>query len=183
MLAVCWTGAQAEESPETMGELQNCDDLELPEFDEAMTRQERIEILDALLIDVLTRLAGCEAAASGNAADGPLQGVSSGGGADAGGAGTALAPESLSGSGTEGSPTSIPLPEETSSAVAEETVSEATDSGKIPEDIPPVDSDSLIARQIRKAALAETDPVRQAKLWNKYRLYVGLPEQPLPEEQ
>ena len=183
MLAVCWTGAQAEGSPETLGELRNCDDLELPEFDEAMTRQERIEILDALLIDVLTRLAGCEGAASNDATDGPLQGASSGGGAGAVGAGAAPAPESLSGSGVEDSTAPVPLPEEDFPAVAEEAVSEATDSGRIPEDIPPADSDSLIANQIRNAALAETDPVKQAKLWNKYRQYVGLPEQPLPEEQ
>ena len=47
--------------------------------------------------------------------------------------------------------------------------------GKIPEDIPPSPNDSLLAAQIRRAAIAETDPVKKEKLWNEYRKYQGLP--------
>ena len=50
------------------------------------------------------------------------------------------------------------------------------DNGKLPEDIPPANNDDIIAGQIRAAALAEPDPQRQAKLWNEYRRYKGLPE-------
>lgn len=52
----------------------------------------------------------------------------------------------------------------------------ALPNGKLPEDIPPANNDDIIARQIRDAAIAETDPKRQAKLWNEYRRYKGIPE-------
>jgi len=48
-------------------------------------------------------------------------------------------------------------------------------SGKLPEDIPPVDNDSILEKQIRTAAMAEKDPTIKAKLWNEYRKYKGLP--------
>ena len=44
-----------------------------------------------------------------------------------------------------------------------------------PKDIPAVDNDDEFARQIRRAAEAETDPVRKRKLWDEYRRYKGLP--------
>jgi hypothetical protein len=47
--------------------------------------------------------------------------------------------------------------------------------GKLPEDIPPVDNDSVLEKQIRIAAMAEKDPAIKAKLWNEYRKYKGLP--------
>ena len=46
--------------------------------------------------------------------------------------------------------------------------------GKIPEDIPPAQNDSILEAQIRLAAETETDPVKKAKLWNQYRRYKGL---------
>lgn len=52
---------------------------------------------------------------------------------------------------------------------------EALNNGKLPEDIPPADNDDIIARQIREAALAESDLQKQAKLWNEYRRYKGMP--------
>lgn len=48
--------------------------------------------------------------------------------------------------------------------------------GKIPEDIPPSDNDSVLQAQIRKAAMAEQDPKKKAALWNEYRKYKGLPQ-------
>ena len=47
--------------------------------------------------------------------------------------------------------------------------------GKLPEDITPVDNDSVLEKQIRIAAMAEKDPAIKAKLWNEYRKYKGLP--------
>jgi len=48
--------------------------------------------------------------------------------------------------------------------------------GKIPDDIPAKDNDSAFEAQIRAAAVAETNPDIQKKLWNEYRRYKGLPE-------
>lgn len=50
------------------------------------------------------------------------------------------------------------------------------DNGKVPEDIPSVDNDSVLEAQIRQAATDETDPEIKAKLWNEYRRYKGLPQ-------
>lgn len=47
--------------------------------------------------------------------------------------------------------------------------------GKLPEDIPPADNDSVLEGQIRQAAINEKDPAVQKKLWNEYRKYKGLP--------
>lgn len=47
--------------------------------------------------------------------------------------------------------------------------------GKLPEDIPPADNDSVLEAQIRQAAINEKDPVIQKRLWNEYRKYKGLP--------
>lgn len=47
--------------------------------------------------------------------------------------------------------------------------------GKLPEDIPPADNDSVLEAQIRQAAINEKDPAVQKRLWNEYRKYKGLP--------
>lgn len=47
--------------------------------------------------------------------------------------------------------------------------------GKIPEDIPAADNDSVLEAQIRRAAINEADPKTKARLWNEYRKYKGLP--------
>jgi hypothetical protein len=47
--------------------------------------------------------------------------------------------------------------------------------GKIPEDIPSANNDSVLEGQIRQAAMNETDPKIKAQLWNEYRKYKGLP--------
>jgi hypothetical protein len=41
----------------------------------------------------------------------------------------------------------------------------------IPEDIPDGSDDDVVARQIREAAMAETDPELREKLWEEYRKY------------
>lgn len=47
--------------------------------------------------------------------------------------------------------------------------------GKLPEDIPPADNDTILEAQIRKAAINESDSELKKKLWNEYRKYKGLP--------
>ena len=48
------------------------------------------------------------------------------------------------------------------------------DNGKIPDDIPTEDNDTILEKQIRKAAMEETDPEKKKRLWNTYREYKGL---------
>lgn len=48
-------------------------------------------------------------------------------------------------------------------------------SGKLPEDIPAADNDSVLEAQIRAAAMQEQDPQMRERLWNEYRRYKGLP--------
>ncbi|MFZ8985101.1 MAG: hypothetical protein ACO213_12580, partial [Steroidobacteraceae bacterium] len=42
---------------------------------------------------------------------------------------------------------------------------------EIPADIPDGSDDDVVARQIREAAMAETDPELRAALWEEYRRY------------
>ncbi|WGL18131.1 hypothetical protein PVT68_07495 [Microbulbifer bruguierae] len=41
----------------------------------------------------------------------------------------------------------------------------------VPENVPPGDDDDVVARQIREAAMRESDPELQEKLWEEYRKY------------
>jgi hypothetical protein len=43
--------------------------------------------------------------------------------------------------------------------------------GSIPADIPDGSDDDIVARQIREAAMKETDPELRAALWEEYRRY------------
>ena len=45
--------------------------------------------------------------------------------------------------------------------------------GSVPEDIPDATDDDVIARQLREAAMQETDPELKEKLWEEYRRYKG----------
>jgi len=43
--------------------------------------------------------------------------------------------------------------------------------GSVPPDIPDGQDDDVVARQLREAAMAETDPELQKRLWDEYRKY------------
>jgi hypothetical protein len=43
----------------------------------------------------------------------------------------------------------------------------------IPDDVPDARDDDIIARQLREAAMNETDPELREKLWEEYRRYKG----------
>jgi hypothetical protein len=45
--------------------------------------------------------------------------------------------------------------------------------GQIPDDIPDATDDDIIARQLREAAMQETDPELKEKLWDEYKRYKG----------
>ena len=47
-------------------------------------------------------------------------------------------------------------------------------SANIPDDIPDAKDDDIIARQLREAAMQETDPELREKLWEEYRRYKGI---------
>ena len=53
--------------------------------------------------------------------------------------------------------------------------------GKIPEDIPSPDNDTVLQKQLRRAAMEEQDPVLKQKMWNEYRRYAGLPLQEISD--
>jgi hypothetical protein len=44
---------------------------------------------------------------------------------------------------------------------------------QVPDDIPDARDDDIIARQLREAAMNETDPELREKLWEEYRRYKG----------
>jgi len=150
-----------------------------------LTRQERIELMDKALLHSLSKYERCQ-----------LSSASSGGG---GGGSTGSGQQASSTASSDMSGTQTPAESTNSGNASAENNSQNNDSGgqanpetsqtnaarpnqhktpgsgKIPEDIPPVDNDSVLEEQIRQAAMNETDPVIKAKLWNEYRKYKGLP--------
>ena len=93
--------------------------------------------------------------------------------------------ESVGARGIQGTEAPVPgevTPGESADAGTEAAMS-ASGSGKVPEDIPDVDNDDAVAKQIRLAAMTETDPAIKARLWNEYRRYKGLPAKPGPGEE
>ncbi len=211
-------GSYAQGSIGGLSELQDCNTITAPNLDNVnLTREEKIELLDGLLMESLHR-APCDdtvsASNSGSSdSDGELQGTGSEysqtkaesqGDATASAemqgtelAGSEIDSQSPAGGGTQGDAIASANMQGTESADSEvdsqppaggggeqgaeselatlDTVPPTPTNGQLPEDIPPVDNDSIIARQLREAAMEETDPVKQAELWNKYRRYKGLP--------
>ena len=176
---------------------------------ESLTRAERIAKLDKILLESLHLSGLCQSLGSatggggvGGAAGGVAGGVA-GGAADGGGvqgsadsAGKDVV-ESTPASDIQGD-TSDPgksgdergADDSTTTDVAKSgtdanvlggTGSEDGDLDDIPPDIPSAGSDDIIAKQFRQAAVEETDPEAQAKLWNEYRRYKGLPVKEAPE--
>ena len=205
-------GSYAQGSIGGLSGLQDCNTITAPNLDNAnLTREEKIELLDGLLMESLNR-APCDDTVSasnsgGSDSNGELQGTGSeyseseaesqgDATASADMQGTELAgsepPAGEGGSqgeatasadmqGTESADSEISQPpaggeQDTASDLATlNKVPPTPTNGQLPEDIPPVDNDSIIAKQLREAAMAEADPVKQAELWNKYRRYKGLP--------
>jgi hypothetical protein len=48
-----------------------------------------------------------------------------------------------------------------------------SNSDVVPDDLPDAKDDDIIARQLREAAMQETDPELREKLWEEYRRYKG----------
>jgi len=149
-----------------------------------LTHQEKTALMDKALQDSLNRYERCQNAHSSAASAG---GAGGGGGANGGNSGnkqrgSSTASASMSGTntadkkkpsasgrtGVSDAPVNKGAHERTKSV-------HALNNGKIPDDIPPADNDSVLEEQIRQAAINETDPVIREKLWNEYRKYKGLP--------
>lgn len=173
------------------------------ESDSSLTREEKLARMDQALYESLSKFDSCQRAKAGGSKSAKTSDQnsgegdgSSGGGAETGQGGS-VASSDMSGNDQ-------PTESETASASSEAgreaqqgPAKNSTDprwsapgsaddksiqppsalkNGKIPEDIPPADNDSVLEAQIRQAAINETDPTTKAKLWNEYRKYKGLPQ-------
>ncbi len=154
--------------------------------DPNLTRQEKTALMDEALLDSLNKYERCQNATSRSFS-------SSGGGDKAGETGeSGGADSSKQASSTASSEMSgTDAPKENTTAVDSQIDADkqsvnndavertkamrVAGNGKIPDDIPPADNDSVLEEQIRQAAMNETDPVIKEKLWNEYRKYKGLP--------
>ena len=167
-------------------------------LDDQLTREERVALLDQAFFDSLARFERCSngSSASASAAEGG-SGADGGGaqaGQDGGGAEQASVPSnSVSGTESDGEGTEQGSVTSHSVSGVETQQGAATGAGDQeagadtargdpvpangapPADIPSADNDSILEAQIRSAALAETDPEIQARLWNEYRKYKNLP--------
>jgi len=189
--------AQILEEP-GLGATDDCTDISVNyENNSKLSQQEKIELMDKALFHSLNKYEGCQrnrANTAGNGAAGAKNSqAGTNGGSNDGSKGKAEDNASSSStassemSGTE-TPAEQKMPTNAmhdkanpDSATNKDGIirlgqkTQIKGSGKIPDDIPPVDNDSVLEAQIRHAAMIETDPVIQEKLWNEYRKYKGLP--------
>jgi hypothetical protein len=142
-------------------------------FEEAsgLTRQEKIDLMDQALFHSLNKYERCQKRQINAAAAVDSAGV------EASGAETSTASSEMSGTSkaAESSDQEPYIGAEEAEKNNIDKAKRVLGSGKIPDDIPPVDNDSVLEEQIRQAAIHETDPVIKEKLWNEYRKYKGLP--------
>ena len=167
-------------------------------LDGKLTREEAISRMDEAFYESLSKFDACQVSqssasdnASASSGGGSNGAGSNGSGANEMGAGEAGSSGISSVASPDLSGTSAPIENGVSATVTSKggDVSTAmsargtkkniragtqTGSGKIPEDIPSADNDSVLQAQIRQAAMNETDPETRKKLWNEYRKYKGL---------
>ncbi len=166
--------------------------------DELLTREEKIALLDKALLDAVNDFDPCQTKPSS------ASGVSAGGGGLTGKQNPAGAQESASGGASTSGVDSLPVGDiqgdapvttpvngiknrggarnESVFAKAPGTNAPQTSSnGKVPEDIPALNNDDIIAQQLRQAAMEEKDPQQREKLWNEYRRYKNLPVKEEPK--
>lgn len=176
-------------------------EIEYEDDGKVLTAAERTARMDKAFYESLARFERCQTSLSsggGSDAGGGNSGASGGGeSGNAGKSGNA----GDSGDGSDGSVQSVPSSsvsgtepdrdkkeaaaqdDGTARETALQSPQTGTDrqsgdmpgSGKLPDDIPPSDNDSVLEAQIRAAAEAEKDPEKREKLWNEYRRYKNLP--------
>ena len=185
---------------------QDCTEISINyTLDGTLTREEAIARMDEAFYESLNRFDACQMSLS-TTSNSTSAVSGNGGGSGAAGevaAGEGSAADLAASAGTAGSTDSIPSPNMTGTetTVQDSGMSTAATtqgsitgkvkdqsnkigktgelpvgSGKIPEDIPSADNDSVLEAQIRRAAMNETDPETRKKLWREYRKYKGLPQ-------
>ena len=141
-----------------------------------LTRQEKIDLMDKALLNSLNKYERCQNSRDKTSATSATDSAES----------AESAEMTRSTASSEMSGTTATGESESNSQMNEDVTEEKGQnregrgkrllgSGKIPDDIPPADNDSVLEEQIRQAALNETDPEIKEKLWNEYRKYKGLP--------
>lgn len=154
--------------------------------DPSLTREENIRLMDQALIQSLSKFDECMT--SKNSSSSTSGGNSGSAGAEqAGGGGESIAASDMSGTEKQKSKSVSEDSENQDGSTASlgdgqpggqsgtnsNATTETSDNGRIPEDIPSADNDSVLEGQIRQAAMNESDPVIREKLWNEYRKYKG----------
>ncbi len=144
--------------------------------DSQLTKAEISKRMDQALFQSLARYDACQTA---NAAS-TSSGGGGGGGAGSGSAETGVASSDMSGTESttdtsQGTTEESQLPTEGLDDKTSDDSGQISLNGKLPEDIPSTDNDSILEAQIRQAAINETDPEVKKRLWNEYRRYKKIP--------
>ena len=164
-----------EVAPGSTGSSVDCSEITIDYVDDpSLTREEKIAVMDEALFRSLSKFESCETSRQSSESGAAVDGSSAGG--DTGSEGDVNSQASPDIAGTE-SPTAA---EEVSTASDSKAHGVLAGNGKVPDDIPSMDNDSILEAQIRRAAMNEPDPVVREKLWNEYRRYKGLEE---PDEE
>ncbi len=154
---------ESSKNPHTLSD--NCSVHAIRDVDNTfMTRKEELAQLDAALNDSIKKRDKCEQKA--------LQQQKSASSSANSGAGTSQLTESSN--VTTGTASTTPKSEQqrVAKSTKEKVISGVQHSnGALPEDIPPADNDTVLQKQIRAAAMKETDAEKKKKLWDMYRKY------------
>ena len=152
---------------------------------EGLTKEEITDRMDRALFESLNKYDDClqqsqsGGAASANGASGS-QGIN---GANGNAVGTEASSSTASAGiqGTEKTDTTDKSSSPTTAADAAEnkqaqaqTQDKVLPNGKLPDDIPSSDNDTVLQQKVKEAAMYEPDPEKRAKLWNEYRKLKGL---------
>lgn len=174
------TWAQAQDSHNSLGTSQDCTEISVGyEDDPTLTNEEKLALMDRGLFQSLSRFDACQNSVQGGGGAAGSNGATGNGSGSGGGASVA----SSDMSGTEAPPSKTDASSSSGQSDIEgenaggspEQAGEISDNGKVPEDIPSADNDSVLEAQIRQAAINESDPTVKEKLWNEYRRYKKLP--------
>lgn len=162
----------------------DCTDVEIKYVDDpSLTREENIQLMDQALIRSLSKFDACMTSKASSSSTG---GSSGSVGSEVGASGEgSVAASDISGTEKQTSTTLSGNADAENESMASTGVGQSvgnsgtnsiettqpSENGKIPEDIPSADNDSVLEAQIRQAAINEKDPEIKKKLWDEYRKY------------
>lgn len=178
-----------------ISEYEDCSDtsISIEQSQDALTKEERISLMEKAFFSSLNKFDRCQISVTNTGANADSDGSGiSGSSAESDGASglkgernanktssNSVASREISGAAKETNSTEVPdsglaVQEKNITSTKEGTPIEAMANGKVPDDIPPGQNDSILEAQIRAAAEVESDPVKKAMLWNEYRRYKGI---------